>query len=158
VHARYCLWPVRIYNIFPHYLINGTTLEKKLLNKKCVLIFCCTFFWNISDSKQNWARHFTFGKFYFKQSSATRNKCRTQLHCAHSQVTVRGSERILYLLVVDENGPFPSRRVDWSWKKKDMPWTEKDIIPACRGRKGICPDTPCDYVHSNIIQWNTGVC
>ena len=23
------LWPVRIYNIFPHYLINGTILEKK---------------------------------------------------------------------------------------------------------------------------------
>jgi hypothetical protein len=25
-----------LYNIFPHYLTNGTTLEKKLLNVKCV--------------------------------------------------------------------------------------------------------------------------
>ena len=57
VHAPYCLWPVRIYKIFTHYLTNGTNLEKKLLNKKCVLIFCSAFFWNISDSKQNWARY-----------------------------------------------------------------------------------------------------
>jgi len=33
----YCyLWPVRLYHILPHYLINGTILEKKLLNIKCV--------------------------------------------------------------------------------------------------------------------------
>jgi hypothetical protein len=32
----YChMWPVQIYNIFPHYLINGTILGKKLLNTKC---------------------------------------------------------------------------------------------------------------------------
>jgi hypothetical protein len=38
-HAPYChLWPVRTYIIFPHYLIKGTTFEKKkrLLNTKCV--------------------------------------------------------------------------------------------------------------------------
>ena len=29
-HAPYCrLWPVRLYNIFPHYLIKGTVFEKK---------------------------------------------------------------------------------------------------------------------------------
>ena len=40
-HALYChLWPVRIYNIFPHYLINGTIFEEKiLLNTKCVFWF-----------------------------------------------------------------------------------------------------------------------
>jgi len=28
-HSPYCsLWPVRLYNIFPHYLINGTIFEK----------------------------------------------------------------------------------------------------------------------------------
>jgi hypothetical protein len=26
------LWPVRLYHIFPHYLINGKIVEKKLLN------------------------------------------------------------------------------------------------------------------------------
>jgi hypothetical protein len=36
----YChLWPVRLYHIFPHYLINGTIFGKKLLNIKCVFWF-----------------------------------------------------------------------------------------------------------------------
>ena len=36
-NAPYChLCPAPLYNIFPHYLINGTILEKKLLNTKCV--------------------------------------------------------------------------------------------------------------------------
>jgi hypothetical protein len=30
------LWPDRLYNIFPHYLINGTIFEKKLFNLKYV--------------------------------------------------------------------------------------------------------------------------
>jgi hypothetical protein len=32
------MWPALLYNIFPHYLINGTILQtkEKLLNKKCV--------------------------------------------------------------------------------------------------------------------------
>jgi hypothetical protein len=35
-HAPYChLWPVRLYNIFPRYLINGTIFGKELLNIKC---------------------------------------------------------------------------------------------------------------------------
>ena len=34
------LWPAPLYNIFPHFLINGTIFEKKkLLKTKCVLIF-----------------------------------------------------------------------------------------------------------------------
>jgi hypothetical protein len=40
----YCyLWPVLLHHIFPHHLINSTTFGKKLLNMKCVLIFCTTF-------------------------------------------------------------------------------------------------------------------
>jgi hypothetical protein len=37
----YChLWPVRPYNIFPHYLINGKIKKnKKLSNIKCVFSF-----------------------------------------------------------------------------------------------------------------------
>ena len=30
------LWPTWLYEVFPNYLINGTTLEKKKLNTKCV--------------------------------------------------------------------------------------------------------------------------
>ena len=37
-HAPYChLWTVRLYGVFPHYLINGTIFErKKILNIKRV--------------------------------------------------------------------------------------------------------------------------
>jgi hypothetical protein len=36
----YChLWPVSLYHIFTHYLINGKILEKKLFNIKCVFWF-----------------------------------------------------------------------------------------------------------------------
>jgi hypothetical protein len=30
------MWPAQLYNIFPHYLINGATFETKLLSKKFV--------------------------------------------------------------------------------------------------------------------------
>jgi hypothetical protein len=39
------LWPVRLYNVCPHCLINGTIFGKKgkkLLKIKCVLIFSLT--------------------------------------------------------------------------------------------------------------------
>jgi hypothetical protein len=53
----YHLCPVRLYNIFPHYLINDTILDKKLFNLRCVLIFSVTFVWKISHSMKNWARY-----------------------------------------------------------------------------------------------------
>ena len=40
---RINLWPVWLYNIFPHYLENGMIFGKKLLNIKCVLIISTTF-------------------------------------------------------------------------------------------------------------------
>ena len=37
-HAPYChLWPAWLYNIFPHYLINGMIKKKVTENKMCVL-------------------------------------------------------------------------------------------------------------------------
>ena len=37
VHASYChLWPARLYNIFPHYLMNEEIFEKQLLDIKYV--------------------------------------------------------------------------------------------------------------------------
>jgi hypothetical protein len=40
----YChMWPVGLSQIFPHYLINGTIVGKKLLNKECRFIFSKTF-------------------------------------------------------------------------------------------------------------------
>ena len=56
-HAPYChLWPDRLYNIFPHYLINSR-LKKKLQMIKCVLIFSTTFVWNIYHSKKKWVTY-----------------------------------------------------------------------------------------------------
>jgi len=43
-HAPYCHpCPAPLYNIFPHYLINGTIFVKKLLNTKCVFWFSLQF-------------------------------------------------------------------------------------------------------------------
>ena len=57
-HAPYChLWAVRLYNIFAHYLLNGTIFEREVTgHKKCVLISSTTFVWNISRSNIKWAR------------------------------------------------------------------------------------------------------
>ena len=56
-HDLYChLRPAHIYNIFPHYLINGTIFGGKNAFKMCVLIFPSNFFWNISHPKNKWAR------------------------------------------------------------------------------------------------------
>ena len=41
--CAYVVLGVRVYFIFPYYLINSTIFEKKLLNIKCVLIFSTTF-------------------------------------------------------------------------------------------------------------------
>jgi len=39
-HAPYChLWPAPLYIILPHFFINGSIFEKKLLNTKCVFRF-----------------------------------------------------------------------------------------------------------------------
>jgi hypothetical protein len=46
-HAPYChLWPVRLYKILPHYLINGQIFRRKLLKNRC-----------LSHSKENGRRY-----------------------------------------------------------------------------------------------------
>jgi hypothetical protein len=57
-HALYChLWPVWLYNIHPHYLLNDTIFEETLLNIKCVLIFFTTNVCNFYHSMKNCARY-----------------------------------------------------------------------------------------------------
>ena len=48
-----------LYNILPHFLINGKIFvkKKKILSTKCVLISSINFVWNISHSKKKWARY-----------------------------------------------------------------------------------------------------
>jgi hypothetical protein len=55
----YHLWPVWLYNILPHYLINGTTFEKKKVteHRTCVLMSSTTFAWNSSHSRKKRARY-----------------------------------------------------------------------------------------------------
>jgi len=46
--------PVELYNIFPHYLKNGTILEKTVIeHKMCVLILSTTLPGHISHSMNN---------------------------------------------------------------------------------------------------------
>jgi len=72
-HAPYChLWPVWLYYIFPHYLINGTISRKKLLNIKYVLIFSTTVVWNISHSRKHSARYYHRRTHAFIQSTRYR--------------------------------------------------------------------------------------
>ena len=47
------LWPVRLYNIFPHYLTNGTFSKKK----NVCFDFPYNFVRNISHSKKKWVRY-----------------------------------------------------------------------------------------------------
>ena len=57
-HAPYFhLWPDPLYNILPHFLINGTFFFKVIECKMYVLIFSINFVWNISHSKKKWARY-----------------------------------------------------------------------------------------------------
>jgi hypothetical protein len=54
----YHLWPVSLYNIFPHYLLNRTIFEKKFIARKiCVLSLSTNFVRKISCSKKNLARY-----------------------------------------------------------------------------------------------------
>jgi len=48
------LWPVWLWNIFPHYIVKGTIFEKKVTKcETCVLILYRTFVWHISHPKTN---------------------------------------------------------------------------------------------------------
>jgi len=76
------------------YLKNLIKLRQHCLAYSCYIILVCCF---------NKRFLITFGKFHFKQSSATRSKCLTQMHYAHSQATSRGPKCMFYLLLaVDE--------------------------------------------------------
>jgi hypothetical protein len=89
------LWPVWLYHVFPHYLINGTIFGgKKLLNIKCVFRFSLQLLpktfpilrrierdianVQVSDFNENWVSSTDFQKknsnikFHEKQSSGSR--------------------------------------------------------------------------------------
>jgi hypothetical protein len=56
-HAHYChQWPARPYNIFLHYLKTARISKKFTDYKTCILMLWTTFIWNISNSKNSWAR------------------------------------------------------------------------------------------------------
>jgi len=50
------LWPVHLYNSFPHYVIKGTIFEKVTEHEKCVPIFSINLVWNIPYCKKNCVR------------------------------------------------------------------------------------------------------
>jgi len=76
------------------YLKSLIKLSLHCLTYSCIIILVCCF---------NKGFLITFGKLHFKQPSATRSKCLTQMHFAHLQATSRGPKGMLYLLLaVDE--------------------------------------------------------
>jgi len=53
--SPYChLWPTRLYSIFPHYVINGTTKTTITEYKMFWFSLQLFFFWNVSHSKKSW--------------------------------------------------------------------------------------------------------
>jgi len=68
------------YTYFQHFIKLGL----RCLIKNCIILLHC------------FIKGFlmTFGQLYLRQSFATRSRCLTQLHYAHSQVTNRGTNRI----------------------------------------------------------------
>ena len=56
--APYCRrWPVRLYNIFSHYLINGTIFkEKSFWTQNACFGYLYSFIWNISHFKKKCGR------------------------------------------------------------------------------------------------------
>jgi hypothetical protein len=51
------LWLLRLYSIFPHYLINGTILEKCYETQNVCFDLLYKFVRNISHSRKNGARY-----------------------------------------------------------------------------------------------------
>ena len=65
LYCHLCL--VRLYSIFPHYLINDTIKKKTLLNiKMCVSLFHATFVRTISHFKHNSAGYHKCTCFHVK--------------------------------------------------------------------------------------------
>jgi len=64
-HAPYChLWPVFLYHIFPHYLVNSMIIGKKVFeNKTC--FDCTTCFGNTSHSEENSRDLWSLSQMYF---------------------------------------------------------------------------------------------
>jgi hypothetical protein len=69
-HAPYChLRPVRLYHIFPHYLINVTIFGWKVIkHRTLVLTVSASFVWNVSHSKNYWVRYHKYTVRHVKYS------------------------------------------------------------------------------------------
>ena len=75
--GKYCrLWPVRLYSIFPHYLIR-TPFSKKLLHIKCVFWFSLQFasetFLTVSRTGRDMIKnlYWSSGKVFFSDFNET---------------------------------------------------------------------------------------
>jgi hypothetical protein len=80
-HAPYChLWPARIYNIYPYYLINGKIFKKKKKVTECEIwsvIFSTTSVWNIRHYKKNWVTYDQKCTRWFISPSGMSDLCST---------------------------------------------------------------------------------
>ena len=82
----YChLWPAWLYNIFPHYLINGTIKTKALLKINCVFQFSLQLLSEkkMFPSKKNWKEYCHKHAYVFMQSN--RSSCQISMKLESSR-------------------------------------------------------------------------
>jgi hypothetical protein len=83
-HAKrmfhFVLWPAPLYNIFPHYLINGTIFEKVTEHKMSVLIF----YTNLSEKFLILRRILRNIFVYLHRSTGQRSRCSDCLRAGRS--------------------------------------------------------------------------
>ena len=98
------LWPVWLYLIFPHYLINGTIFEKKksYWTSNVCFDFPTTFVWNISHFKKYWT---SYKNVYWSSCKVPGILVRFQWHLSFLDIFSKNTQNIKF----HEN---PSMRTD----------------------------------------------
>ena len=115
-HVPHChLWPFQLYNILPHYLINSTIFEKKLLNIKHV-------FW--------FSQHVTFETFSFQEElSEIWSKIYLDLHAKHLLFLSESNETWIFSTDVQKIFKHQISRNSVQWKQSCSVGTDVQTWP-----------------------------
>ena len=111
----YChLWPVCLYYIFSHCLINSTILEnRQYWTKMFVLVLSTTFIWNISHYEKNPARYYYTCTQTFMWS--TRYSCQTWWNLSFLDRFSKNPQ-ILNFLKID---PVVAEYFKWTYRRTE---------------------------------------